>query len=1166
MHLERSSHAIFRGATQADSPEEFRFRIGEALAGYKTAAELYGIVSDLESRARRVRCRAMVAYLTYWLNTNPESRRRLIELTWALANKALEKFEEIGDGAEYGATYNQLSTSAFLAMSFDWTFKSRQRILTEAAEYGEKTIAFLSTLPDPEPLVSAYVETASYFGWLIEYVRNVGEKDECLEKARTYWLKAVELSEELATVHIASVENYPLYQVIKPKELLTAVEKALDHARRTRDRFAIATALDFLVCIEWDELLIETEDPVQRLHLAERSLKHSEEARHHYHIVNFTSPLGFLMLWDEAPDAEYCRGLAEDVETDSARKLGHLRRGSEAAVIMLQKAKSARYPEVILAAHHVLSKLLTIRAKMETGPDKRKKLLKQALQHRNKSLELTRQLKPYQYFIHGLQEEQAAEIEAELADLIGTLRPKAKMLRDAAVRQYAGIRLAMIDLPRWERHGWSYYISTLGHWKSEYGNLLARQNELTSDRRYLQRAAQVWEEAAELFGKANSDIRAAECFWKISRAYDKLGEHSKAADGFAKASKNYTLGAEKIPVLKALCQDYSTYMQAWSGIARSRYHHSRSENGAAKQYYEAASKLLNTSTRWNHLASNYAALAKVEGGEDLSRRDQCIQAAREFEEAARMFEETRLRVLTQASDFETLEEKQVTLDLARIAVLRSSYCRARAFMEEGRALERLGDFDGSSEKCVLAVESLERVRGDFSGEDEWREAKFLMKVARAWETISKAQAKSDPRLYNRASVLFGEANSLAINERAKTLGNGHAQFCRALGFGARFLLTGKPAHHAKTMQFLENAIGYYLESGFDNASEHAKATKRLFEAYYYLTKATDEVDQEKKAKLYLVAERLLEDSVGTYEETKHVAAREHVLKLLESAREEREMAVSLVHILQSRPLVSQPTSPASFSSEQPVGVERFQRAYVRGNLLASSTSPRLGEPLSLRLELANAGLTPAQLVRVEAMIPEGFDLLDKPSELLVENNQLLLGGRRLDPLKSQELNLVIRPNASGTFAVRPRLFYLDDAGSNHFHDLKPLELSVDTDEKKPAIHPSPLMPSSPIMEFLIKAFVEDYMRKRLSMDHSGWRGLSEIASSLRLPRSQLYGDARYGQTFGKPLQKLIKAGITEFRIFPGERGRGGNVIKVRAIYEKEPVKRLIDSIALQSSN
>lgn len=79
------------------------------------------------------------------------------------------------------------------------------------------------------------------------------------------------------------------------------------------------------------------------------------------------------------------------------------------------------------------------------------------------------------------------------------------------------------------------------------------------------------------------------------------------------------------------------------------------------------------------------------------------------------------------------------------------------------------------------------------------------------------------------------------------------------------------------------------------------------------------------------------------------------------------------------------------------------------------------------------------------------------------------------------------------------------------------------------------------------------------MEHAGWRGLPEIVGKLKIPRSQVYGDARYGHAFGGPLERLIRNGSVEFRIFPEQRGRGGRITKVRANYDMERVKKIIHS-------
>ena len=72
----------------------------------------------------------------------------------------------------------------------------------------------------------------------------------------------------------------------------------------------------------------------------------------------------------------------------------------------------------------------------------------------------------------------------------------------------------------------------------------------------------------------------------------------------------------------------------------------------------------------------------------------------------------------------------------------------------------------------------------------------------------------------------------------------------------------------------------------------------------------------------------------------------------------------------------------------------------------------------------------------------------------------------------------------------------------------------------------------------------------------------DIVETLQIPKAQIYGDARYGHTFGRSLEDLVKRGLVEYRIVPGVRGRGGNVMKVRVAYDKEPVKKLVNELAL----
>jgi len=70
----------------------------------------------------------------------------------------------------------------------------------------------------------------------------------------------------------------------------------------------------------------------------------------------------------------------------------------------------------------------------------------------------------------------------------------------------------------------------------------------------------------------------------------------------------------------------------------------------------------------------------------------------------------------------------------------------------------------------------------------------------------------------------------------------------------------------------------------------------------------------------------------------------------------------------------------------------------------------------------------------------------------------------------------------------------------------------------------------------------------------------EIVSSLKISRNRLYGDPRRGRQYGKEIEALMKAGLVEVRVFPGERGRGGNIIKARLAYDNIAAQQFVESM------
>jgi hypothetical protein len=102
--------------------------------------------------------------------------------------------------------------------------------------------------------------------------------------------------------------------------------------------------------------------------------------------------------------------------------------------------------------------------------------------------------------------------------------------------------------------------------------------------------------------------------------------------------------------------------------------------------------------------------------------------------------------------------------------------------------------------------------------------------------------------------------------------------------------------------------------------------------------------------------------------------------------------------------------------------------------------------------------------------------------------------------------------------------------------------------------------SKALFDSLVKSFTEDYMMKRRYLEQAGWRTIGELSAATRIPHATLYG--KHGG-YGPLLGELLSRGLVEARVFSGQRGRGGEVLRVRVAYDKEPIKRYVDSVVLK---
>jgi tetratricopeptide (TPR) repeat protein len=1035
---ESLAYATYKAAFQADNSQEFRERMRKAGIEYEKSSRVYGSESD----PRKRRCDAFGAFVEYWLVSQASEKKNLLARSWRLAKEALEGFEEAGNALEYGKTYSRLSSCAFLEYCYEWDFQAGEKTIRDAMECGERAVALLSEVDEPQELARAYVKAVFYlvaFG--LYFVPDIDERENYRKKGRDYWQRAEKLSEEAAFLELASTSGGTGDEMgFNTDEALEHFGKALELARKTRDKYFIGNALDWLTYnTQWKA--IAPADTAERIRLDEKALQYAADAKSQFSTILFVSPRGD-QAWVEAPRAEYLI-LVADSETDMRKRRETWKESIREETEAIELAENSRYPRIIAYAHHILSYCLKRLGYIETNLEDKKKLLEQDIEHRKYSMKIVEQLHPFNYWGLGVFWGYLSTSQAEMARIEEDPHRKKTMFEEAISNMKHGLQLCNKEVAYAEKRGDIVADYFHGGWQSALGRMQTDLYALTKDDAQQRAAIRSFEDGAELLQKAGWFNQVAECYWNAAKNHGDLGEHLKAAEKFGLASDNYRTAAEKIPRLKDFYEDHARYMQAWKEIERAKYCHSKQDHELAKAHFENAANLHASLKQWNYLVSNYYAWAKVEQAEELSKKEQNEEASKAFEESARLFEESKNSIQAELDKIEDVDEKQMVTRLLKTTKPRREYCMARIMIEEARTLDKKGEHSASCEKYDSATEILENIIVELESEQEQKEIRYIISLSKAWQKMVQAEAETSPSLYEEASELFEEAKELCPNEKVKMLVLGHSRFCKALAAGTRFSDERDLTLHSLAIKYLESAATHYLKADFMNASEYAKGTRLLFDAYVQMDAAAKENDVEKKARLYVITEKLLQTSANAFTRAENEAKKEQVLKLLENVREERELAMSMAEVL-SAPIVASTAALAMPlpTSERAVGLEKFEHADVHANIIVDRNELKVGETLDLEIELANAGKGTALLDKIEGAIPNGFEITEKPQVYRVEGSNINLKGRRLEQLKGEDVKLSLRPKHKGMFTVRPVILYFDENGNAKSHELEPVIITV----------------------------------------------------------------------------------------------------------------------------
>jgi KaiC/GvpD/RAD55 family RecA-like ATPase len=1038
---ERIGFCYSLASRQAKHIEEFKRLIRMAIEAYKKAARLFQTQAGFKNQGKSAQCNAAAAYLGSWSAPSPSKKREKLVECVKFGKMSLDAYERARDRLDYAKMCNDLLLPFFERLYMATDSKDMKEIAKEGADCATKSIAILSKLKDRSELLRACF-AASLQAW---YAANVSEQEEkgkeLAQRSLGYSKEALRLSKSVENSYYAAMSNWAaafstLLFTGNIESSLKFAEEMLREGRIVGDNYLQGVA-SYVLAFVTNWMMVREEDPDKKKRENEEILAYAENAAHHLGLVCQDLFIAETYLFY----AESYSSLANNVEYTFAQRRHMLRKGVEVGRKGLKHASRSGSPDALLSILHALSKALHFLSNFEARKDEKMMLLEEALTHRREYDKLAERVVPANDWIRGVGQNYEGLVRLDIARQERNRDKKVGILESAVKNMEEGLNRCQTWI---SSRPTPTLVAAVGTFEDGFGTILDELCQLTNDKRIPNRAVEAYKEAAALYEKAGLMNRTAESYWKMAALQDSLDEHPKAAESFENAQAAYKAAAQRTPHFEGFYGDYAAYMEAWAEIERAKSAHQREEYAVAMNHYARVAGLLKQSKAWGYQSSNFIAWSLLEQAEDSSREGNSIESAETFKKAVELFRTAGEVFKREIDKIQNIDEKRKAAELCKASIRRMEYCLARTNIEEARLHDQNGEYTKSAERYGLAASRLENVLEALETEDDRREIKPIAIMCRAWQKMKMADGTASPELYHEASELFMEAKEYDSKDRTILLALGNGSFCKALEYGAKFEATRKKDDFFKTKQYLGSAANYYLKAGYDSASMWTNATEILFDANNYLICAETESDPEKKAKQYLIAEKCLEKSAGLYETARYTGKRDEVLRILGKVKQKREFALSLGELLAVPSEVSstQLVRAPQLTIEKPVGLSEFEHASVKANVIAPQREVKAGEDLHLSIELINVGKGPAFLVETAEVVPQGFDLVQKPEMYSVEDSSLNMKGKQLAPLKAEEVRVVLRAFQKGSFAIKPKIIYLDEEGRRVSCEPEPVSINV----------------------------------------------------------------------------------------------------------------------------
>ena len=1039
---ENMGFCFYKAAFQAQDNKEFRKRLEQAMLAYEKEIKLLEKTKQKSCHSKSDHAHALLAYTQSWHQTNPEQKKELLSKWWVYENRVLAEYETAGDFYSIGKTCNDLMEySNYDRMWLVSNYSELEEYSKQGIILAEKAIKALIKTNDLVELTRAYFMASWFYSWSDMIWASEQKVMLYLQKCQDYANKAIELALKTDDAWLISwsyIIGWGLFQFgqLDPVSAIEYSKKVLNYGKIARDKFLIGMGY-FLEAFSSALLAKSLEDPDKQKENFRKIKALSQKAIENTQIIQLVA------------NATLCNMQYGRVMVDLTHVLSNIETKQlifENAIEALKKGlrDSKGWNRVYGMNFHSLSVFVYLLAETKNDIKEKRQLLQQSESFLKEFIDFMNGMFPFYYLVISEAYYKSALVKNALAGIETDDSNKVELLNEAIVSIEKSVSLVDKKKKVYIQSKWAngYYY---GRYYNKLGEIFRQIYLVSQEKKLLEKSIEAYIKTAHYYTIAETPTYVAESYWQIAQLYNEIGNFQAASKYYELASGTYDLVAKKIPQLEDFSKNHSLYMQAWGQIEQARYNHSIEDYQKAKQCYEKAAELHKSTSSWSYLAPNYFAWAKMEEAEGFSRKEKTEQAKHTFQEALKQFSLAEQSIKQKLEEITSEDEKNMIDRLLKASDLRGKYCKTRILIEEAKLLDKEGKHRQSSRNYEKVAQSISIIVEKIDFDSERKELKYVAILCQAWGKMAIAEETSSAESYLEAAEFFEQAKDYCFTKKASLWAIANSSFCKGLAAGTRYQDSMDLKENALAKRHMKQAAANYQQAGFKSASEYAMATQRLFDAYIFMNQAEGEVDPEKRAKQYQMAENLLQIAAGSFMKAKQPEKTNQVQQILVNVKQEKALALSLNQVMQAPSIASSTLSFAAPSptTESSVGLENFEHANVQANLITTLKQVNVGESFYLSVEFVNAGREPALLMRVDDFIPQDFIVVKKPEIYRIEETTLNMKGKQLAPLKLVEVKLTMQPSKKGNYSLNPRVHYLNELGQNKSLQLKTVEIKVE---------------------------------------------------------------------------------------------------------------------------